>query len=420
MPLFEASKALGKVYYLDGINNTLQVLDTRSGFLPESEKSLNTAPPDPSKTYLIDDFNQSFQLSADAPGVTSTSGKRNGLITPPKLTAENFYIADGFNNALQVSASKDASTELGKQGDIPSASLTLLADFFGGARQAEDVKLAELLPQVEKIASGELFSNELSAAEAQALFNEISQGPFNSESISAEEIIDNIGNPDRQLGWVKSLTAQENLAEGTEIFSLQRDVATENWKIGSSIQVSANDSEDVYIVDGFNSRLQVTRTSEGVLFTDSGSSKTSAGNFYLVDGINNAVEVSDAPDLIQTLFEGGQPANGLSQPLTLSSLVRQLNLEAKEDEDYLQVNGINNALELFTRSGQQIPLERYSTAKLGKGIAVDGDGNVYILNGINNRIRGLTTQSVPEKGSLVGLVFLGLCLYRLKAARTLS
>lgn len=418
----ELAEVSGKVYFLDGINNTLQVLDTRSGFVPEVQKSSEAAASQnnaQNKTYLIDDFNQSFQLTPDNPGVTSTSGRRNGLITPPTLDSENFYIADGFNNTLQIAAPGNSS-DLGDLGNIETSAIALLSNFFNGPSGPEDIELADLLPQIASIASGELLPDDLSEQEAQAVYSAISQGPFAAEDLSTEEIIDSIGNPERQLGWIKSLMAEGNLAEGTESFSLKRDVDTGNWKVGSAIQVTADDSEDVYIVDGFNSRLQVTHTSEGTLFTDSGSGKSSTGNFYLVDGINNTVEVSDASKELQALFSGGEPGRGLGQPLELSSLMRSLNLTAQGDEDYFQLNGINNAIELFNQAGERISLEGYDAAKLGSGIAMDGQGNVYVLNGINNRVRGLTNQTIPEKNSLLGLLLcLGL-LYRLKVTRTAS
>ncbi len=412
----DLSKVLGKVYFLDGINNTLQVLDTRSGFVPEIQKTSEVTTAAQNKTYLVDDFNQSFQRSNDAPGLISTSGRRNGLIAPPTLDAQNFYIADGFNNTLQIAAPGNSS-DLGQSGNIEPSAIALVSQFFNGPTGQADIDLASLLPQIASIANGDLLSDSLSEQDAQAIFSLISQGPFENEDLSAEEIIDSIGNPDRQLGWIKSLTAEGNSTEGSETFSLQRDVETGNWKVGSAIQVTADDSEDVYIVDGFNSRLQVTHTSEGTLFTDSGSGKSSSGNFYLVDGVNNTVEVSDTSRALQALFKGGQPGGGLSQPLELSALMRQLNLTAQSDEDYFQVNGINNAIELFNRAGERISLEGYGATELGSGIAMDGQGNVYVLNGINNRVRGLTNQTVPEKSSLLGLLACLIVMCRLKAGR---
>lgn len=418
------SESLGNIYFLDGINNTLQVLDTSSGFVPPAQNSAQTFteaafPPASqglNKTYLIDDFNQSLQFSTSDPGTTVTSGRRNGLITPPRLDSENVYIADGFNNTLQITA-PEGTGSLGNSGNIADSAITLLADFFQGPSGAEDIDIAELLPQVESVASGELFANSLSPQEAQAIFSAIAQGPFATEGLSTEEIIDSIGNSNRQLGWLKSLTAESDSDSGAESFLLQREVATGDWEVTSAVQVTAGDSEDIYIVDGFNSRLQVTHTAEGTLFTDSGSGLSSTGNFYLVDGVNNTVEASDAPAAVQALFEGGQSGSGLGRPLMLSDLMRQLNLTAESDQDYFQINGINNTLELFNKAGNLISLDSYTATELGSGIALDGQGNVYVLNGINNRVRGLTNQPIPEKNSLFGLALCLVVLYRLKAAR---
>lgn len=406
-----SSEVPGKVYFLDGINNTLQVIDTRSGFVPgstpETKQPVQTAASHLGKTYFVDDFNQSIQRSLDTPGIVSTSGRRNGLVTPPVLASENLYIADGFNNTLQLSASVDTPNELGQIGQIEGSALTLLANFFQGNSGSPDIAIEELAPQIAQVANGGLLSGQLSEQTAQSLFAAIAQGPFAAEGVSVEAIIDSIGNPDRQLGWIKSLTAEEDLTEGTKTFDLQRNVTTGDWEIGSAVQVAADDNEDIYLVDGFNSRLQVIRSSDGTLFTEGGSDQNSPGNFYWVDGINNAIEVNDAPDNVKVLFEGRDSANSsrLSEPSTLSALVRSLTLTAEADKEYFQINGINNTLELFSQSGEQIALSQ-SAAELGRGVALDGQGNVYVLNGINNRVRTLTKVSVPEKGSVLGLLIL--------------
>lgn len=407
----QAIQSSGKVYFLDGINNTLQVLDTRlqSAFTSDagSKPAAQTSPL--GKMHLLDEFNKSFQLSTADDGLNATSGNRNGFTSPPFNEAgvsENFYVVDGFNNSLEVSNPEISAA--GKAA-LNGVSAERLANFFRGPLSAEDVPLSVILPLVEQFSAG------TTGAEGEAingLIEAVSAGPF-AEPVDTEAgtatLIDSIGNPNRSLGWIKEFAAANGLG-GEEMFLLSRRVETGLWNVSSKIQVGADEEGDVYIVDGFNSRLQTVLTGEGSLAKGNEAESSSVGNFSLVDGINNSLKVSDADATLWALLSGGGGGEALDEgskgDLSLDSVFSQASLVADSDRDYFRVNGLNNTIELFDQAGRRTLINNTLNPDGTSGIAQDGHGNIYVINGINNRIRTLTNApaKVPEPSSAIALV----------------
>ncbi len=420
-------QAFGKVYFLDGINNTLQVLDTRSQsvFTPATSSMLTAQTSAPGKTYLVDEFNKSFRLSTADSGLVATSGNRNGLISPPfgeTGVSENFYIVDGFNNSLEVSGSEISAVGKPALNDV---STERIANFFQGPLRAEDVPLSVILPLVEQFSAG------IDGAEGEAimgLVEAVSEGPF-AEPVNTEAgiatLINSIGNPNRSLGWIKELAAA-NGSEGEEAFWLSREVETGPWKVSSRIRAGANDEGDIYLVDGFNSRLQTALTGENSLAEGSKAATPAVGNFSLVDGINNSLKVADTEAVPWSLLSGGGSDKALAEggskgDLSLDSVFSQVSLVADGDHDYFRVNGFNNKIELFDQTGNRTLINDTLNADGTSGIAQDGYGNIYVINGINNRIRALTNApvAVPEPGSAIALlaavgILLGMRDFRLR------
>ena len=407
-----AASSAGKVYFLDGINSTLQVLDDRSPSTPVPVTAGAAA--QSGKTYLVDEFNKTFQLSAESDGLVATSGSRNGLISPPfgEARSENFYIVDGFNNRLEISAAGNSALE--------GISTAQVSSFFQGPLTAEDVSLSTILPLVEQFAASGAGAEDEAA---KGLIAAISAGPF-AEPVDTEAgiatIIDSIGNPNRSLGWIKDLDAVSD-PEGETAFLLSREVDTGPWRVSSKIQAGG---EDIYLMDGFNNRLQTVLSDENSLAADEADAAP-ASSFSLVDGINNSLSVSNADAALWMLLSGnGERAavEGSAGNLSLNNIFSQVYLTADSDRDYFRVNGINNSIELFDQSGSRTLINNTLNQDGTSGIAQDGYGNIYVINGINNRIRALThtPAAVPEPSSAIALMGMTSLLMSMKYSRSRS
>ncbi|MGF1479809.1 MAG: PEP-CTERM sorting domain-containing protein [Cyanophyceae cyanobacterium] len=268
----DASKKTN-VYFVDGINNTLQVLDdTTIGVLAATDGQDSFAPAR-GNAFLVDDFNQSIAVGdPNNTGLIATNGSRNGLLTLPANAAnspDDTYIVDGFNNRLEITNRKG----------VPRANPLVpvaYSNFFAGETSIEEIRdeLGALIANVSSSESGSF----------EEAFSDIADGPFDSASDEELEadIINNVGNPNRNLGWVKNLSVNEPVNAAGSNLSLQRGAYSGGTAINSQIDITS-EQLGVHLIDGFNNALQVIKTSE---IADKES-------VYLVDGINNSLQISD-------------------------------------------------------------------------------------------------------------------------------
>ena len=386
------------IYFLNGINNTLQVLDLTSA------SGITT---DTGNIFLLDDFNKNLAIAdPNTTGLLSSSGSRNGRLNIPNSAiqnpSDNYYLVDGFNNSLEITNRSGVNPA----NETPPAAQT----FFAGSSGIEPQQLDALRS-----------SGGTSLAENS--FGRIASGSFGG--VAEQQIIDSIGNLNSELGWRKNLSVDE------KTLSLQRSVSSGDWKIDSPI--SASKASGVHLVDGFNNALQVIKSEN-------------SESVYLVDGTNNSLQVSDTSNQFSLFGENNSSnfqaksgenlaGNSSDNPLdpdffsflgdyangNVSSDVPQVafdvgnsdkglfgstEITANPNKDLYEAQPINNRIELVDQNGQ--------TFSSNNQVAVDGSGNVYLAKGINNRIRvasdtktAAEVASVPEPSSLFGLTLLG-------------
>ena len=405
------------IYYLNGINNTLQVLDnTQAGASGKTPDKLGNV-------FLLDEFNKKLAIAdPNTTGLMSSSGSRNGQLNIPKNAiqnpSDNYYLVDGFNNSLEITNRSGVN----QASQAPPAAQT----FFTGSSGIEP-------PQLEALMSS-------GGTSAENSFSSIASGSFGGVA-QEQQIIDSIGNPNRELGWRKNLSVEE------KTLSLQRSVSSGDWEIDSPI--SASKASGVHLVDGFNNALQVIKSED-------------SESVYLVDGTNNSLQVSDTSDQFSMFgsnnssksFQarsGANPSGGSLNPDFLSLLADYadgdvpsnlpdiasekgikpnvaLDMEnsdnglfgstttitANQNEDFYEAQKINNRIELVDQTGQVFSIA-------DRQAAVDGSGNIYLAKGINNRIRvasdtqtAAEVASVPEPSSVFGLALLGFGVVRWK------
>ena len=271
----------GDIYFLDGINNTLQVLDDTSIGLFQTGSSTPSAN---GNAFLLDEFNKSIEITnPNTTGLIASSGRRNGSINLPNSALEStddYYVVDGFNNNLEIT-NRDGGG-LGTS-EAPLASIDAIDNFFTGGSSAED--LTENGGALASNFGGESSTEPVNDS-LEGIVNDIAGEPNNgtSDADLEAQIIDSIGNPNQELGWTKNLSEQ---AEGVgKKVSLQRSVSDGDLAIDSLISGTLEESGNFYLVDGFNNALQVIKTQAGLLVADD-------SGVYLVDGTNNRLQVSD-------------------------------------------------------------------------------------------------------------------------------
>ena len=383
------------IYFLNGINNTLQVLDLTSTSGITADRSGNI--------FLLDDFNKNLAIAdPNTTGLISSSGSRNGRLNIPNSAiqnpSDNYYLVDGFNNSLEIT---------NRSGINPAHKTPLAAQtFFAGSSGIEPQQLDALMS-----------SGGTSMAENQ--FSSIASGSFGGVA-QEQQIIDSIGNPNSELGWRKNSVDEKTL-------SLQRSVSSGDWEIDLSI--SASKASGVHLVDGFNNSLQVIKSedAESVSLVDGTNNslqvsdissqfsvfgENNSSNFQARSGANLAGNSSDAslsPDFFSFLgdYANGNVASDVPQIAfgvgnSDNGLLGSSEITANPNEDFYEAQPINNRIELVDQNGQ---------ISISDRLAVDGSGNVYVAKGINNRIRVATEMasiaSVPEPSSVLGLILLG-------------
>jgi hypothetical protein len=218
--------------------------------------------------------------------------------------------------------------------------------------------------------------------------------------------------------------------------------------LGVPMGGAANAAGDLFLSDSYNNRIRKVDALTGIISTvagagtagfggDGGPAKSAmlatpadvkldgAGNFYIADSVNNAIRmVNAATGIIWTVAGiGGQSGySGDGGPATLALLNFPNGIAFDGDHTlYISDTGNNAIRKVDLTTGMITTVAGIGTqsggyfgdggpAILGKlnepwGIALGGDGNLYIADVLNNRVRKVSSAGVIS--TVVGTGVLG-------------
>ena len=187
----------------------------------------------------------------------------------------------------------------------------------------------------------------------------------------------------------------------------------------------------VYIVDSMNERVlrvfagavtEIAGNGEGGYSGDGGEARfaqinlatacavDTAGNLYLADTSNNRIRKVTADGLIHTIAGSGQPGySGDEGPATAARLNAPSGIAVEDDGNVFLADTGNHRIRQITPDGVIHTIAGSGTAGYWgdggpasgaqlyspKGLVLDGAGNLYIADTGNNRVRRLLPKAAP-------------------------